>query len=118
MTRTGQHYLYEDKEKFNLRKKQSSKLFKGRKKIKWKGLTPQQEVNLMELIANKSETESSSSSSEEEEEEDMSTDQDPNNQMPFIMTDCNESSSLSLTSSISLKESSSTMNSGSVSSEN
>ena len=63
MTRTGQHYLYEDKEKFNLRKKQSSKLFKGRKKIKWKGLTPQQEVNLMELIANKSETESSSSSS-------------------------------------------------------
>ena len=50
----------------------------------------------------------------------MSTDQyqDPNNQMPFIMTDCNESSSLSLTSSISLKESNSTMNSGSVSSEN
>ena len=61
MTRTGQHYLYEDKEKFNLRKKQSSKHFKGGKKIKWKGLTPQQEVNLMELIANKSETESSSS---------------------------------------------------------
>ena len=61
MTRTGQHYLYKDKEKFNLRKKQSSKHFKGRKKIKWKGLTPQQEVNLMELIANKSETESSSS---------------------------------------------------------
>ena len=63
MTRTGQHYLYEDKEKFSLRKKQSSKLFKGRKKIKWKGLTPQQEVNLMEMIADKSETESSSSSS-------------------------------------------------------
>ena len=62
MTRTGQHYLYEDKEKFSLRKKQSSKLFKGRKKIKWKGLTPQQEVNLMEMIADKSETESSSSS--------------------------------------------------------
>ena len=61
MTRTGLHYLYEDKEKFNLRKKQSSKLFKGRKKMKWKGLIPQQEVNLMELIANKSETESSSS---------------------------------------------------------
>ena len=113
MTRTGQHYLYEDKEKFNLRKKQSSKLFKGRKKIKWKGLTPQQEVNLMELIANKSETESSSSSSDEE-DEDMRTDQNhPNNQMPFIM-DCNESSTLSLQSSTS-KEA---LNSESVSSEN
>ena len=47
MTRTGQHYLYDDREKEILRKKQVNKLFKGRKKMKWKGLSAKQENHLI-----------------------------------------------------------------------
>jgi len=43
------------------RKKQSAKLFKGRKKKpKWKGLNAKQEEKLLNVIANKSDTEDES----------------------------------------------------------
>lgn len=54
---TSQPFFIEDKEKSILRKKQTAKLFKGRKKPKWKGLTAKQEEKLIHLIQNKSDTE-------------------------------------------------------------
>ena len=54
---TSQPYFLEDKEKSALRRKQTTKLFKGRKKIKWKGLTSKQEEKLLNVITEKSDTE-------------------------------------------------------------
>ena len=54
---TSNPYFLEDTEKDTLRKKQVGKLFKGRKKIKWKGLTTKQEEKLLKTIADKSDTE-------------------------------------------------------------
>ena len=99
MERTGQHYLYEDKEKDALRKKQVTKMFKGRKKPKWKGLTAKEETKLFELIANKSET-------EESDDEDSYSDLGNDNQMPFIMVENDSSVLRSSRSSSSLNSTS------------
>ena len=99
MERTGQHYLYEDKEKDALRKKQVTKMFKGRKRPKWKGLTAKEETKLFELIANKSET-------EESDDEDSYSDLGNDNQMPFIMVENDSSVLRSSRSSSSLNSTS------------
>ena len=51
-----QPYYLEDDDKTVLRKKQIAKLFKGRKKFKWKGLTTKQEDKLFLAISEKPDT--------------------------------------------------------------
>lgn len=75
---TTQPYWVEDADKTALRKKQITKLFKGRKKIKWKGLNGKQETKLIQMIQDKSDTE------EETEESFVASDNKP--MMPFLVT--------------------------------
>ena len=82
---TSQPYFVEDDEKTNLRKKQTAKLFKGRKKIKWKGLSAKQEQKLANIIADKSETED-----EEELQPPLPPSIEPN--LPFIVNDTSSTS--------------------------
>lgn len=64
-----QPYYIEDDDKTALRKKQTAKLFKGRKKFKWKGLSTKQEEKLIQSIAEKTDTDIDTEISEGEEEE-------------------------------------------------
>jgi hypothetical protein len=52
----SQPYFIEDKDKEILRRKQTAKLFKGRKKFKWNGLSEKQEAALLTSIAEKDDT--------------------------------------------------------------
>lgn len=80
---TTQPYWVEDSEKTALRKKQISKLFKGRKKMKWKGLSAKQEEKLIQTIQEKSDT--------EEETEESFVAIENKARMPFLITDSDQS---------------------------
>lgn len=84
-----QPYWTEDEEKSALRKKQTAKLFKGRKKPKWKGLTAKQEEKLMQKIIDKTDTDVDTEEEEEIEEKRISKDGANVENLPFIV---NESS--------------------------
>ena len=64
-----QPYYLEDDDKTVLRKKQIAKLFKGRKKFKWKGLTTKQEDKLFLAISEKPDTDVDTSIDTDKEED-------------------------------------------------
>jgi len=79
-----QPYYLEDEDKTVHRKKQITKLFKGRKKFKWKGLTAKQEEKLFLTISEKTDTDIDT---EEEEGEDEENVVDQAGTTPFIIND-------------------------------
>ena len=94
---TSQPYFIEDSEKNALRKKQTAKLFKGRKKMKWKGLSAKQEEKLLTIIQDKSDSEdneSDVSALREEKPEEQQSSNSGKTLMPFVLSDSQNSSNL------------------------
>jgi len=86
-TISTQPYWVEDEEKSVLRKKQTAKLFKGRRKPKWKGLTSKQEEKLMQKIIDKPDTDIDTEPEEEVEEPKSSKKGANVDKLPFIVND-------------------------------
>lgn len=87
----SQPYFIQDKEKDALRRKQTAKLFKGRKKPRWQGLSAKQESALLDAISSKPETDDEESDKEDEDEESKHQ-----NLMPFLVTDSPSEAALTL----------------------
>ena len=99
-----QPYYLEDDDKTVLRKKQIAKLFKGRKKFKWKGLTTKQEDKLFLAISEKPDTDVDTSidTDKEEDQEEKENLVVKTGTTPFIV---NESTSLGSLSESRIDES-------------
>jgi len=87
-----QAYFIEDSDKSVHRKKQTAKLFKGRRKPKWKGLTAKQEEKLIQKIVEKTDTDIDT---EEEEEEELRSSKNGAKveKLPFIVNETLSTSS-------------------------
>jgi len=86
-TISTQPYWVEDGEKSVQRKKQTAKLFKGRKKPKWKGLTVKQEEKLIAKIIEQTDTDIDTEEEEEIEELRSSKKGAKAENLPFIVNE-------------------------------